>query len=365
MNLPRLHSLRPMLAIIVGVVALTEPAMSGNLFAGASYSDRYGATANVGLEALDIFDSGTDVELSYRSGAEGRELDAHLVHSHQVSWPDFGTNSYAGIVLDGGWSKWDINSYKTEHARFELVHGTDLSSALSLKNTVFVRYDKIFDLATDVSPLLIPDEGAQWLLGLTSDLTWSDRALTSKLIPGYDFQLGFGLGKPDQGRHSWAQVNMGYDRTIPAFGNTVINLDVQAGAIFSLSGGNYISIHDRAFLDGRAPRGFAWGSAGPIDASTDTALGGTKYISSSIEMLTPLMREGYSLGLFADAGTTWDLPGINSPTVYEEFDLRSSIGLSLGIETKYGRLKASFAEPIDYRDTDDIQRFSLSFQGRL
>jgi outer membrane protein insertion porin family len=69
-----------------------------------------------------------------------------------------------------------------------------------------------------------------------------------------------------------------------------------------------------------------------------------------------------AVGAFVDAGSVWDLGDLASDGVIDDdYDLRSSTGLSLIWSSNHGRLRASVAEPISYNDDDDLERFSFQF----
>jgi outer membrane protein assembly factor BamA len=140
--------------------------------------------------------------------------------------------------------------------------------------------------------------------------------------------------------------------------SSVLNLGIQAGTVDSPDG---VHLVDRASSAAGGPRGFSYAGMTPRDSVTDDALGGTNYVSASIEALAPVGNRGIALGAFVDVGSVWSLPDISSSRVDDGFSLRSSVGLTMKWQTTLGYLDISLAAPIDYLESDDKQTFSISF----
>ena len=106
-------------------------------------------------------------------------------------------------------------------------------------------------------------------------------------------------------------------------------------------------------------RGYDSGSLGPIDLATGENLGGNRRLVGNAELLFPLPGSGQDksmrLGVFVDAGQVW---GTDSKISLS--DLRYSAGVSLSWSSPVGPLRFSFANPINKKPEDRIQR--LQFQ---
>ena len=72
-------------------------------------------------------------------------------------------------------------------------------------------------------------------------------------------------------------------------------------------------------------------------------------------------------GLFADIGSLWALDDTNGSMgeVYDGFEPRSSVGVSLFVETPFAPLRFNYAFPIQYEDTDVLERFRFTIQTRF
>lgn len=106
-------------------------------------------------------------------------------------------------------------------------------------------------------------------------------------------------------------------------------------------------------------RGYDTSSLGPIDPATDTRLGGTRRLVFNAELLVPMPGMGLDksvrLGAFIDGGQVW-----GQGQKISTGDLRYSTGVSLVWSSPLGPLKFSFANPLNRRADDKVQR--LQFQ---
>jgi outer membrane protein insertion porin family len=104
-------------------------------------------------------------------------------------------------------------------------------------------------------------------------------------------------------------------------------------------------------------RGYASFSLGPLD-QFGTALGGNRRVIGSAEFLFPMpgatQDRSLRLGWFIDAGNVFN----NS---YELNDLRYSAGLGFFWSSPFGPLRLSFAQPLNPKTTDHIQRLQFTF----
>ncbi|MFA6314592.1 MAG: BamA/TamA family outer membrane protein, partial [Sterolibacterium sp.] len=100
-------------------------------------------------------------------------------------------------------------------------------------------------------------------------------------------------------------------------------------------------------------------SIGPQDPLTAESLGGNRRLVGNLEYLFPLPGSGSDksvrLGAFVDGGQVW-----GQGSKMSLGDLRYSTGISLSWSSPMGPLKFSFANPLNRKPDDRIQR--LQFQ---
>lgn len=106
-------------------------------------------------------------------------------------------------------------------------------------------------------------------------------------------------------------------------------------------------------------RGYESGSLGPRDPATGDILGGTTRVVGNAELLFPVPGMGQDKSLrmsaFVDAGNVWGYD-----TKFSMGSLRYSTGLALSWNSPMGPLKFSFANPLNKKPEDKLQR--LQFQ---
>jgi outer membrane protein insertion porin family len=104
-------------------------------------------------------------------------------------------------------------------------------------------------------------------------------------------------------------------------------------------------------------RGYSPFSLGPIDELGTTLGGNRKFIGSS-EFLFPvpgaLQDKSLRLAWFIDGGNVFN-------NRYELSDLRYSTGLAFAWSSPFGPLKLSFAQPLNAKATDHVQRLQFTF----
>jgi len=104
-------------------------------------------------------------------------------------------------------------------------------------------------------------------------------------------------------------------------------------------------------------RGYSSFSLGPLD-QFGTALGGNRRIIGSAEFLFPMpgaaQDRSLRLAWFVDAGNVFN----NS---YDLNELRYSAGLGFFWSSPFGPLRLSFAQPLNPKTTDHIQRLQFTF----
>ncbi|WP_039019936.1 BamA/TamA family outer membrane protein [Halocynthiibacter namhaensis] len=335
----------------------------GQLSTGLSYSSKYGATSFVTLEGQDIFKSGISARLNYRAGTEGHGAGLRLAKRFELGdrWP--GLSPELTFAIYGKSADWDFQSYAEKTQGFSVLYGADLSPQLSFETELFFHRDELDNLSSGVSPLIAADAGRSDVLGAGIDLSWSNRSGSGLLDKGTQLSFGIAATVSGTGNRGWHRFSAKLDSTHGFVGESVVNFSLGTGVIRGQGSNGYVNILDRAFSGDGAPRGFAWGGAGPVAPGTDEALGGTRYLSGSVEVRTPLARDGLSAGVFFDAGSVWDLPGITG--VDDDMYMRTSAGVAVHWQTRFGRLEAAYAEPLRTRASDRTQRFSISLSAKF
>jgi outer membrane protein insertion porin family len=141
------------------------------------------------------------------------------------------------------------------------------------------------------------------------------------------------------------------------------------GGVLSYSEGSS-RVTDRFFLGPSRMRGFSTDGIGPreVTATTNDALGGNKYAVARFEAEFPLgLPEEYGIsgGVFYDIGSLWGLDNTSPDVLYEDFTVRSVVGISILWDTPIGPLRFNFSEPVQKEAFDETLSFDLTIQTQF
>lgn len=335
----------------------------GTATLGASYSTVYGATADIGLDVDNLFGTGIDVNLSHRGGAEGRASGLGVTRRWSLGDTGLGRDAELALSLTASQSDWDNRPYSEQRSKIELSYSAALSENLRWSGSLFWQQDRLDDLNAGLSPVLQQDAGTSRAAGAGVALRYDTSLDRGLFDPGMSAQAGLRFAVDGNGYRGSTRVSAGFETTQPLLGASVWRVEMEGGAIRGRGSDGYVHVLDRAFLGGDAPRGFAWGAAGPHDLTTGDALGGTKYATASLEMLAPIQGERFAAGLFADFGSAWGLPGVSG--IDDTQNWRSSVGVSAYWNSGFGAMEFGVAKAINTSPSDDTNRFYFSLNTKF
>jgi outer membrane protein insertion porin family len=189
---------------------------------------------------------------------------------------------------------------------------------------------------------------------------WSRDSRDSALVPsrGYYLQANAELGTP-LGNTQYYKTDLKAQYYYSISRGFVLGLNFMGGYGHGISGEAY-PIFKNYYAGGiGSVRGYADGSLGPRDATTNDPIGGSKMVVGNIELTFPLPGTGYDRTLrvftFVDGGNVWGTEG-NSVGAN---GLRYSYGLGLEWISPIGPLKLSLGLPIVKHAGDDYQKFQF------
>ena len=148
---------------------------------------------------------------------------------------------------------------------------------------------------------------------------------------------------------------------------------IEGGNLTTL-GNTSSRVTDRFFLSSAQLRGFDFRGLGPRDLNAPNmdALGGLNYVAARFEYGFPIgfvADLGISGGVFLDVGTVWSLDNTNGAggpnSVDDDFNLRSSVGLSIFWDTAIGPLTFNFTEAIRSESFDETRSFDIALTARF
>ena len=347
--------------VIVDVEVQDIP--TGSIGFALGYSSGAGFSGLIGLTEKNFLGRGQDfaLELSYGEKAQ--------VFSLSFREPAlFDRDLSAGFSLyfrntDRSESSFQTTNFGLEPTvRFAIGENTRLGISYRLSS------DEIRDVADGASTVIFDDQVGPLVtssLGVTLSYDRRNSRVdpTSGFIVTLDEEIA-GLG----GDLSFSKTIVRAKGYTAFFDDSlVLSAEVEGGALVSTDGSNS-RVTDRFFLGGNSLRGFATGGIGPRDTSTtnNDALGGNYYGVVRLQGSFPIgfgEDSGIFGGVFAEAGSVWDLGSIG--VVDDAMYIRASSGVSLFWATPIGPLEFSYAFPLVYEADDITQNFSVAISTRF
>jgi outer membrane protein assembly factor BamA len=349
------------LVLLTGMAPAFAVAQSGELGAGISYSDRYGAAGTLGVQFADLLDGALDAGLQYRAGDKGEEFIGNAAYGYRLGDTRLGADTMLRLRLSGLASEWVVNPYDTRAGDFLIGVSAAVTDQARWSLNLVHNASKITMRREDVSDILMQDLGSSNATWVEAGLSWSDTPDTGLFDPALRLAVQVAGTVAGNAGRSWTSAALMGDIVRPVGDGFAAAFSAEARMVRPQSDVDRVHVLDRYFAAGRKPRGFAWGSAGPVDPDTDDALGGTRQFAASAELRAALPRDGLSLAAFYDAGAVWDLSGDAASGIDDSYFLRQSAGFALRLSTRIGAFEAAFARPIDKRDSDIAQPFSVQF----
>ncbi len=323
-----------LITALLGVVVSSSVLAQGVASAGISHSSIYGTTGDVSLAFGDPATSDTTGNISYRGGQQGQEASLDVLHMLQNGW---------NFDLSLSSQDWKVDSFAAHSLSASLAKDISLFNAQSAQVGAFVEWDNVFRVDAATSAVLTQDLGVSTAGGLFAQATWTQGAqdgFQPTEIRSSLTTTGTVAFAGDR-RYASAVARAHFDA--PLNDTFFIRSFAQAGHIQALDGG-HVSVLDRVFLGSTNPRGFAYGGFGPTDTATNAALGGTEYLTGSVETFARLGQLPAFLGAFYDFAKLDVVPGAAAGTVTADGRLRDSYGLSFNWENRFGAISVSWAQ---------------------
>ena len=151
-----------------------------------------------------------------------------------------------------------------------------------------------------------------------------------------------------------------------AFRKVVLGVRGEMGYVDGL--GERVTQSSRFTLGGRKVRGFDGGGIGPRDTGANSAVGGNKTYSGSVEVISSLgLSEdlGVRWTVFSDFGSVWDTDFPEGVTAPNESAMRQTVGFGFLWDTAIGPLTFYWADPISKESHDRTKRFQFNIGTRF
>ena len=331
---------------------------TGSFQIGFGYSTFDQGSLSVGIRENNFLGTGrgaranltvSDKKTNFRAGfTEPYLFDRNLLGSFDIFKQD---NKYSDVKIEqqGGEVGLSFSAYNDYRHRFGYIIAETKTNTSSTK-------------AASTSG----DEGALLMSEVSYSLTQDKRDSRFDAREGYLWNITesvAGIGGDVQYLRSTVRGQYLY----PMFyKRAVLGFDAEAGIIDGL--GDKVARSTRFLIGGRKVRGFDAGGIGPRDTGDNSAIGGNKYYTGSVNLISDLGLDpdlGVRWTVFADAGAVWDTDYPSGVKGANDNDPRTSFGYGFLWDTAIGPMSFFWAHPIDKQTYDKTRTFQFSFGGRF
>lgn len=346
------------------VIAFGQAEPRGDLTFGVSQSSLIGTGGNISFDVEDVLLEGLAFQFGLRAASRGEAANVSLKYGWDLEEPLFGEATRVLTSLDVERQNFDIDDFSSTSLGVAVGLRTTLDPNLVLSTDIVLDYTELSDFSSDASPFIMIDEGSSKSAGFRLGLSYDTRPDTNILTPGFNADLSVYLPVVGDRERNFIPVDASVGFTQVVYGPISLRF-AGAGGIVLADDDEAVHVLDRRFTAQGLPRGFEFGGAGPRDLTTDSALGGTRYLASSIEANAPVGTRGWVLGAFYDVGSVWDVTGVDSMEVREDQFFRSSFGLALTVPIGSSALRVVFAQPDRALETDRSDNISFSLNSNF
>ena len=151
-----------------------------------------------------------------------------------------------------------------------------------------------------------------------------------------------------------------------AFRKFVLGMRGELGFVDGLD--DKVTQSSRFSLGGRKLRGFDSGGVGPRDIGTSSAVGGNKFYSGTVEVISSLGLSddlGIRWTVFSDFGSVWDTDYSDGVIKPNDNAMRQTLGVGFLWDTAVGPLTFFWADPISKESHDRTKRFQFNIGTRF
>ena len=327
---------------LLDVYVQVKEGLSGNLVAGISYGSYNKLGFDFRLTERNIFGSGQTFKASASISAKSSAYNISLFNPNLLDSP---YSLKAGIFS----TKFEGISYTYSSRGFYFGMGRELTRNLSTSLTFRYSHNKLSDYDEELTYLL-PDSYKHALIW---NINYNDTDAFYFPTDGKILDLSIeyaGLGGDEK-----------YIKTIATakFFHPILNDYYEKIAVFKIKGvygviddRGYLPINEKFYLGGYGRiRGFQWYTISPVDEKGNR-IGGKKEFIISPGVSTPLSQKLHMwLTGFVDYG------GVGEDKINI---IRSSYGFSIDWITPIAPINFTWAWPLKYKSTDDLQRFEFN-----
>lgn len=330
---------------------IDENTKTGNFLLGGNFSGDTGFGIGLGLKDYNIFGTGNELDLTINANAEKSLFSVsysqyNLLNSNII-------NSYTLFNKES-----DLSSsfgFKTRNQG--LSYGLTYSVNETLSLSLGAQYETIEGHSPSNNNSYITDnikDFNQVVLNFTIDKNTTNNYLYP--TNGYQNKFSVKISPEEISDDSYYRALM-TNKIYKKFeqSDNFVFLTNNLGIADSFNG-NLKTIN--AFsLGGLNFKGFDYRGLGPIN--NKIYLGGNKYFATTLGYGSSFLfddKDNINLKIFTTFGSIWD----SDYSSNNDFELRSSAGISFDLLTAVGPISFSYAVPLQREDNDKIREFNFS-----
>jgi outer membrane protein insertion porin family len=349
--------------VIVDVDVEEQP--TGSLTLGGSYSTNSGLGLVIKLSEDNFLGRGQRLTLSF-SGA-----DSESGYGFSFTEPAFlGRDVSFSVGLNYAETQGSYANYDTTVGSFRTGFGFPLSQNGRLNLTYSAVRGEMLDNGSTTGGIVASEiaQGALWSSALGYKYTYDTRRTGLDPTAGWLLEFGQEFGGAG-GDNEYIKTTARAIAQKKIFHEEVtLRASLEAGMLAYGSGTTGRSI-DRFNIGSGIMRGFEPDGIGPREyaaGTVDDALGGDMFAVAKFEAEFPLgLPEEYGItgGLFYDVGSVWGVNNLGSatnPVLYDDFNARHVVGISVFWTTPIGPLRFNFSKALKKEAQDKEQTFNLT-----
>lgn len=331
---------------------IDENLKTGNfLFAGTFDTDTQFGLA-LGLQDKNFMGSGNIVDTNFELNSENIKYDINLTQ-FPFSNP-FLTNKYSLFNQDNDYT----DSFGFESSSQGFGYNLNLSNNNNSNYGIGISYENINSTNAKDSSILAITENIGSFQNLKISLSISNDTTNDIFFPtkGHYNKFSYILSPNNLSDDPFYKIiynnknyfNIKNSNNFIFFNNNIayaksLNDNLLTVNAFSLGGNNF--------------KGFDFRGIGP--KTNGIYLGGSKLITSTIGYGSSFLfdeKDNINFNLFLTSGSLWD----SDYSSNDNFDLRTSIGISIDLLTPVGPISFAFANPIAKNSLDKERQFTFS-----
>ncbi len=338
-------------------IGVTE-ASTGNLLAGAGFSQTQGLVLDLGVSQDNFLGTGNRVSIRFNNSDVSRNFSFSWFNPY---WTVNGVSrGFEAYYRKTDADNANVSDYELDELGGALNFGVPISEFNRINFGVAVAHQEfnVGDDASDEVRAFEAESGGEFnTVRFTG--SWASDSRDNRLLPtsGALTRLSGEVTVPGLDLNFY-KTRLKHQRYLPLFGNFVLSLNGEVAYGDGFGDTNGLPLIENLFAGGpRSLRGFRANTLGPRD-SNDEPLGGSFKTVGNVELIvpTPFAPDSKTIRVsgFLDGGNVF-----SSTDDFELEDFRYSAGVSGTWISPLGPMTFSFAVPLESEAGDDKQQFQF------